>query len=549
MNQPRHILERVERLYSYHQRSKLMAMGPRVGAPPDPAYKPAAFRIFSNAPKVALPTTLLDAPTGMISLLCAGQDAVPDSLRAPPQDLKTLASWLYYAAGETKRTVGRAVTWSRSFPEADAALPTEIYVAVFGLKDVEPGLYHFCPREFALRRLRDGVPTLLQIKKGRPDLEFLKTLPAVILVGASYWRAVHRYGRRGYRTMLLDAGQMVQNLVAAGAGLGAQTITRLRMNDSTLRELIGCPLDEPLATAESIVAMVAWADRAVSPIVVPAGASAGVLAAIARPELSVKVCDDPASVEPLHIHQDCIAPGVAVHELRPPLTEMSPMPANFPVSGVRMDRDPEGGLPVRQTMLQRRPKATLTKHPINRKDLLAINRVTFRGGSFFPMFPDGPHLACVRPFWIVHDVVGIDHGIWYYHPPADTWSQLNAGQYRREVKYLSGDHASFGDAAAVCVMVSNLHNLMTQGGPDAYRLAHLETGIANQRLYLGATSLNLGCLASQDFYDEDARNFLGLGKTGWEVLSVVAIGKHGDPAAAAMEQKARALGQVGMWNG
>src|SRR5258706_619639 len=206
----------------------------------------------------------------------------------------------------------------------------------------------------------------MQIKKGRPDLEFLKTLPAVILVGASYWRAVHRYGRRGYRTMLLDAGQMVQNLVAAGAGLGAQTITRLRMNDSTLRELIGCPLDEPLATAESIVAMVAWADRAVAPIVVPPGASAAHLPAIARSELSVKVCDDPASAEPLLVHQDCIAPGVAVHELRPPLTEMSPMPANFPVSAVRLDRDPEGGLPIRQTMLQRRPKPTLAKHPVNR---------------------------------------------------------------------------------------------------------------------------------------------------------------------------------------
>jgi hypothetical protein len=104
---------------------------------------------------VALPTTLLDAPTGMLSLLCAGLDEVPDCLRAPPQDLKTLVSWLYYAAGETKRTVGRAVTWSRSFAEADASLPTEIYVAAFGIKDLEPGLYHFCPREFALRRLRD----------------------------------------------------------------------------------------------------------------------------------------------------------------------------------------------------------------------------------------------------------------------------------------------------------------------------------------------------------------------------------------------------------
>ena len=549
MSHPRHILERVERLYSYHQRSKLLAMGPRVGAPADPAYRPAAFRVFFNAPKVTLPTTLLDAPIPMLNLLSAGQEAVPDSLRAPPQDLKTLASWLYYAAGETKRSVGRSVTWNRTFPEADALSPTEIYVAIFALDGIEPGLYHFCPREFSLRKLREGVETLLQIKKGRPDLEFLKTVPAVILVGANYWRAVYRYGLRGYRTMLLDVGQMVQNLVAAGAGLGAQTVTRLRMNDTTLRELIGCPFDEPLGTAESVLAMVAWADPAATPMAVPKGASAGTLPPIVRAELSLKVTEDPASSEPLVVHHDCIDPGVAVRELRPPLTELSPMPVDFPVTDIRMVRDADGGWPVRQAMLQRRAGATLARHPIRRVDLLSINRVTFRGGSFFPMYPDGPQLACVRPFWIVHDVVGIDHGIWYYHPPADTWSRLNTGTYRREAKYIAGDRKCFGEGSAVCVMVSNLHNLMTAGGPDAYRLAHLEAGIATQRLYLAATSLNLVCLASQDFYDEDARNFLGLGKTGWEVLSVVAVGTLASPAEALREQKANALGQVGLWNG
>ena len=545
---PRHILERVERLYSYHQRSKLMAMGPRHGAPDHPDYKPSAYRAFVHSPKVVLPTTLLDAPTAMLTLLSAGQDAVPDSLRAPPQDPKTLASWLYYAAGETKRTLGRATTWSRSFPDADAILPLEIYVAVFAIKGIPPGLYHFCPREFALRQLREGVDTLLQIKKGRPDLEFLKTLPAVILVGASYWRAVYKYGRRGYRTMLLSAGQMVQNLVAAGAGLGAQTIARLRMNETTMRELIGCPPDEPLATAESVVAMVAWADRANQPIQIPPGATTGPMVAIARAELSVKVTDDPAAEEPMLVHQDCIAPGVAVHELRPPLTELSPMPAKFPIIDLRMDRDPEGGLPVRQTMLQRRPHVMLARHPIARADLLNINRVSFRGGSFFPMFPDGPHVACVRPFWILHDVVGIDHGIWYYHPPMDTWSQLNQGQYRRETKYIAGDLHSFGEAAAVCVMVANLHALMTQGGPDAYRLAHLEAGIVTQRIYLAATSLNLGCVSSQDFYDEECRTFLGLAKTGWEVLAVVAIGKFIDPAKAEYEERIKATSQVALWN-
>ena len=428
MSLPRHILERVERVHSYHQRSKLLAMGPRVGAPAHPDYRPAAFRIFSNAPKVALPTTLLDAPGGMLSLLSTGQDALPDSLRAPPQELKTLASWLYYAAGETKRVVGKSVTYARSFPEADANLPVEIYVAIFALDGIEPGLYHFCPREFALRRLREGLGALMQLKKGRPDLEFLKTLPAAVLVAANYWRAVHRFGGRGYRTLLLDVGQMVQNLVIAGAGLGAQTVTRLRMNDSTLRELIGCPLDEPLGTAESVLAMVAWADLALSPIRIPPGAGTEPMAAIARAELSVKVSTEPAFAEPLLVHQDCIAPGVAVREIRPPLTELSPLPATYPVAEVRPESDPRAGLPVRQALMQRRPKAALQRHAIARTDLMSINRVTFRGGSFFPMFPDGPHVALIRPFWIVQDVVGLEAGIWYYHPPRDTWHAL---RYRR----------------------------------------------------------------------------------------------------------------------
>jgi SagB-type dehydrogenase family enzyme len=552
MSLPPHILQRVERLYSYHQRSKLLPMGSRPGAPPDdPDYKPAEFRVFADAPKIALPTTLLDAPTPMLTLLTAGQDALPDSLRAPPQDLKTLATWLYYAAGETRRTTGRTTVWSRPFADANAMVPLELYVAAFAIKDLEPGLYHFCPREFALRRLREGAGPLLQIKKGRPDLEFLKTLPAAILVSGCYWRAVYRHGRRGYRTMLVDAGQMVQNLVIAGAGLGAQTVTRLRMNDSTLRELIGIGSAEPLGSAETVLAMVAWADRAVAPLAIPPGTLAARMPPIPRPPLSARVTDDSGSLEPFNVHLDCVAPGVAVRELRPPLTELSPLPATVPSSrfDAAANDAPPASLPARQALLGRRPMSALARRPMTRGELLALNHAAFRGGSFFPMFPDGPHVACVRPFWIMHEVTGFDRGIWYYHPQTDRWSMLNAGQFRRESKYIAGDSDCFSHAAAVCVMTANLHALMTQGGPDAYRLAHLEAGIAAQRLYLAATSLGLGAATSHSFYDEECRTFLGLSRTGWEVLSVTCVGKPATADEVAADQKARALGQVGMHGG
>src|SRR5438477_6922479 len=100
MEFPRHILDRVDRLYAYHQRTKISAMGRRPAPPDDPSFKPTTYRVFQGAPKTVLPTTLLDAPVGMLTILGAGQDALPESLRAPPQDLKTLTSWLYYAVGE-----------------------------------------------------------------------------------------------------------------------------------------------------------------------------------------------------------------------------------------------------------------------------------------------------------------------------------------------------------------------------------------------------------------------------------------------------------------
>lgn len=550
MDLPRHILARVERLHSHHQRTKLMASGTRYVPPDDPAFRPASFRVFDQHLRIALPTTLLDAPTGMLTLLSAGQDALPESLRTPPQELKTLASWLYYAVGETKRPIpGRsAPVYARSFPDpADACGCYEIYVAIFALKDVEPGLYHFCPRDFSLRKLRDGLPALLQIKKGRPDLEFLKTLPAAILVAGSYLRSAWRYGRRGYRGMLLEVGQVVQNLFTAGAGLGLQTVTRLRMTDSTMRELIGVPLDEPFETAESVHAMVAWADRAPEPLAIPPGARAPALEAIKRIPLAQKLLADPGVLEPQFMHQDCVAPGVAVQQVRPPLTELDPLPPTHPPANLPLIAELEPGLPVRQVLLDRPARTILARQPIPRTSLMSISRVTFRGGSFFPVFPDGPHLGAIRPFWIVHEVTGMDRGLWYYNSMADQWHLLQAGEFRRQSAYIAADRPPFGDAAAVCVLCANLHTLMTQGGPDTYRLAHLEAGIAAQRIHLAAGALKLACLTTPEFYDEDARAFFGLARTGWEALHVVAISPRSDPNAASQDQKASALGQVGMW--
>jgi hypothetical protein len=118
----------------------------------------------------------------------------------------------------------------------------------------------------------------------------------------------------------------------------------------------------------------------------------------------------------------------------------------------------------------------------------------------------------------------MEAGIWYYRAHRDEWCLLSQQESRLEAQYLACEDEAFGNAAAVCFMVANAYVLLTQGGPDTYRLAHLEAGTVAQRLLLAARGLHLAAKPSSFFYDEELRRFLGLEQTGWEPIHAVAVG-------------------------
>jgi len=211
---------------------------------------PAVVRTFAGLPKVALPTGLLDMPVSALRLMSDGLAALPDSHVAPPQDLKTLATWLFMAYGVMgEKRYGLRKVRFRMCPSASALYPCEIYVAAFGIQGLEPGLYHFNPHEFALTKLREGPEALHQIKRGRPELEFLKSVPAALLVSSIFWRSAWKYRARSYRVALLDAGHLIANLTSTANALGVQTMTRLKLNHNTMRELIGLPAEPEFGAA------------------------------------------------------------------------------------------------------------------------------------------------------------------------------------------------------------------------------------------------------------------------------------------------------------
>ena len=530
MTLPEDILRRVERVLGYHRASKYVAGQPKHPLPADSQSRPATHRIFDQAPKVPLSTTLLDASVAPIAIIENGRDALPDSQVSPPQDLKTLSTWLFMSDGMIPiRRQDKVVGYERTCPSSGGTCPCELYVAAFAIDGLEPGLYQFSAKEYALRKLRAGDEALSLLKRGRPDLEFLKTTPGVILVSTVFSRSAWRFGMLGYRQALRDAGQLMENVAASGNALGIQTITRMRLTESTSRELIGVDPDAAFDDAESVQAMIVWADPANTPM---APSTRGVIEHLAPIPRPARVKNMQPFNQILEAHVDCVSPGVAVREIRPPLTELTPMPANSLMLEKPIAADAPTGQAIFRTLTTRRAAVDFHRRSIPRDAFLSINRAAFRGGSYFPLFPDGPQVALIRPFWFIHSVGGVDTGVWYYHPPTDRWVNLDRDEHRMDTAYLAYEQPLAGNGSAVCFMFANLNILMTHGGPDLYRLAHLEAGAIAQRLYLAANSLGLGCTPIGEFYDDAVRNFLGMEKTRWEPIHAVAIGISTDDKVA-----------------
>jgi len=115
--------------------------------------KPFPFKVYTDLPPLALSRDIDPLAVDALAALAAGPSGGVE--RVTLDDLATL---LYYAAGVTKKQTypGGGEVLFRAAPSTGALYQTEVYVAAGRIEGLEPGLYHFSPGDFALRRLRAG---------------------------------------------------------------------------------------------------------------------------------------------------------------------------------------------------------------------------------------------------------------------------------------------------------------------------------------------------------------------------------------------------------
>ncbi|MFQ5540233.1 MAG: SagB/ThcOx family dehydrogenase, partial [Candidatus Binatia bacterium] len=212
--------------------------------------QPLPFKIYPKLEAIPLTHHLSFSGVAALSAI-AETGSQSESNFVPGKD--TLAELLRLSAGITKR---------KSYPGGEmlfraaactgALYHIDLYIVCGELPDLKPGVYHFGPHDFALRRLRDGdYRAVIVGATGRNPA--VARAPVIVVCTSTYWRNAWKYQARTYRHCYWDNGTILANLLAAAVarGLAAQVVAGFV--DESVNRLLG--LDTEREAALSLVSL------------------------------------------------------------------------------------------------------------------------------------------------------------------------------------------------------------------------------------------------------------------------------------------------------
>jgi SagB-type dehydrogenase family enzyme len=190
---------------------------------------------YDGYPEIALPEPeALDAPLGAtIAARETGRGLQPVRVALP-----RLASLLHHAYGVTHDLTSQGFPHPfRAVPSGGAMYPLEIFFHTNRVDGLEPGIYHYNPRRVAVRRIHSGDESRkLSQALVQPNLALDASL--FFFITAIFERTVFKYGERGYRFALLEAGHVAQNLNLAATAYGLGVVNVGGFYDADINALL-----------------------------------------------------------------------------------------------------------------------------------------------------------------------------------------------------------------------------------------------------------------------------------------------------------------------
>ncbi|MBF4624858.1 SagB/ThcOx family dehydrogenase [Clavibacter sp. VKM Ac-2872] len=186
-------------------------------------------------PALALPPAL-PLPHGLGATMAARRSADPDELAAPLA-LAELATVLRFAYGQRGGGTGRFV------PSAGGLYPLDLHVVVRAAEGVAAGIHQLDPLEEALVDVSglDRAGRLARFRRAAPRAmaPLAEQAAVTIVITGSFERSRTKYGLRGYRLTLLEAGHVAQNALLVATALGLPSIGWVGFVDHELDAVLG----------------------------------------------------------------------------------------------------------------------------------------------------------------------------------------------------------------------------------------------------------------------------------------------------------------------
>lgn len=127
----------------------------------------------------------------------------------------------------------------RTVPSAGARYPLEMYVLLFEpQQELLPGIYHYNVRSHALEIVQQRTFSETD-KSALSPLPWFADTHGMFCISAVFQRTIGKYGVRGYRYILLEAGHVAQNLQLAATERGLVLVPTGGVEDCLLEQLIG----------------------------------------------------------------------------------------------------------------------------------------------------------------------------------------------------------------------------------------------------------------------------------------------------------------------
>jgi SagB-type dehydrogenase family enzyme len=464
--------------------------------------KPFPFKVYTDIPGLQLPREV-DVPATPTLAAVAGEGAP-----APPiLTLGTLTSVLYYSAGVTKqkRYSGGGEVLFRAAASTGALYQTEVYVVAREVEGLAPGVYHFCPGDFTLRRLR-GEDAGGTLAAAAADASLGRRAATLVLTGI-IWRNSWKYRARTYRHLFWDAGTLLANALAAASALGLEPRLLTGFVDDMIHRLLGVD-----GTSEVALALLA-----LGPETSPAPED-GPPAAIdhATLPLSHHTVAEPLVTE-AHAASALATPDDVIRWRR----GRAPAPSAAQAALVALPT-PElrEGRALGETIQRRGSTRHFAHAPIALDDLAAALWAASR-----PVPADVPG-GLTDIYMSAHAVTGLPPGTYRYRRESHALELLEAGEFRQEAAFLSLEQPLGGDAAVTFFFLSPLDAVLAEFGERGYRLVNLEAGLAGGRAYLAAYARGFGA-SGLTFYDAEVVRFFMPHAAGADAIFVTALGRSG----------------------